>query len=300
LHRFIWLLCTSFYSCQKGEQWYNPERKIKRIYFESPHVYKCLSAEWTWNANKLEKIDYFDFYNGSIYNTERYFYEDNQLIKVEDKDGYFQISYKNAKYKKIEYYWNKDNSLIAVWEFSYKNGKVSKISFWADYIDFWVNKVSNTGFINSFITKEMRYTVDNSVNKSPKSLSHEMEITFSYKYKGDNIEEMIYEEEYEEDEFVTVTHQYKSYDNMLNPYYKYLGLMNVAPRLFLMKMVTSKNNPSEIVKHSSRAYWGYEKIRYRYKYDENYPIEEEETIILVYESGPNVIVGQSTIYYEYE
>ena len=301
----IWLLinCISFHSCQKDEI-YNPEQKIKKIYLENLRYGafpKVLWQEWTWDSNKLMRIDYYSPNNNNISNTEYYTYEENKLVKVTDNYGYFQIFYNDSKYDKIEYLKKDDNFLIATWDFSYRNNKVSKIIFTYDYSDWWINKIDQSGFLFSLIPKEFITTIENSA-KGHKNSSYPMVTTFTYKYNGDNIKEV----KWESDEYSSITTIYKFYDNKLNPFHKHVGLMDIAPLLHLIDVVTSKNNPVEVQKLRSQGPVAEVMSKYSYKYNKSFPFEVEVTEITKYRIGYSDITYYSDTtdnyktYYEWE
>jgi|GEM_PF-696078 len=293
------ILCVSFNSCQK-DQAYNPEQKIKKIYIMGDIFFpKILWQEWTWDENKLMRIDYYPGDNFSA--TEYYTYEENKLIKVEDNEGYFQISYTGSGYNKIEYFKKDDNLLIASWDFSYRNNKVSKIILTYDY-SFWIpDKIERGGFLSSLISKDFISTIESSAKKQTKGSSYPKVITLTYKYNGDNIKEKKWETD-DSSGYIDMTICYKSYDKMLNPFHKHVGLMNIesfsAP---LNELVTSKNNPLEVQELISEGYMKEIIYKYSYKYDKSFPIEVLTTRIYVYRENyfniPNYI--DTTAYYTY-
>jgi hypothetical protein len=110
--------------------------------------------------------------------------------------------------------------------------------------------------------------------------------TITYKYDGDNIKER----KCEFNTFQRVTFIYKSYDNMQNPFYKCLGLMNRPDRSF--EIIASKNNllESNILVSNDPEFLV---NTYSYKYDNDFPIEvEAKEIGLPYDGFKK--------YYEYE
>ena len=171
----LFIFCVSFNSCKKDEH-YNPERKIKRIYYGSENGVKYLQQEWSWDDNKLMRIDYY-FGDNNIGNTEYYTYEKNKLVKVEDVDGYFQISYSGFKYDKIEYFSKENDRFIGTWDFSYRNNKISKTVFKYDNV-FWINKITKDGFLSFLIPTEIISTLENSAKSNIEKL------IMTYKYKG--------------------------------------------------------------------------------------------------------------------
>jgi len=301
------IFCISFNSCKKDEV-YNPERKIKKIYEKFEDSPRYLQQEWTWDENKLMRIDYYYHGNNNIENSEYYTYEENKLTKVEDNEGYFQISYTGFKYSKIEYFKKDDNLLIASWDFSYRNNKVSKIILTYDY-SFWIpDKIGRGGFLSSLISKDFISAIENSAKEQTKGSSYPKAVTLTYKYNGDNIKE----EKWKTDNTGGLTDMvvfYKSYDKMLSPFHKHVGLMNfesfVVP--FSIDLVTSKSNPLEVQKLPTEGLMKEITYKYSYKYDNNFPIEVEVTKISVYRTGyhsnytyyPDITNCYKT-YYEYE
>ena len=271
---FLLIFCVSFLSCRKDET-YNPEQKIQRIYEIGYVGPKYLIQEWTWDNDRLMKIDYYR--DISLYLTEHYTYEKNKLVKVEDDDGYYKISYTHLKYKKIEYY--QDGRLIATWDFSYLNNKVSKIIFSYENNHFFVNQMINGRFLSSLMSKEVISTLEN-FDKGSKS-DFQTTITIKYKYTGGNIREMKLAFD-DQDHSVTIF--YKSYDKEQNPFYKHIEFTN-NPFTNLLNVASSKNNPIDVFllielppRISGQEKFYQEKTyKYSYKYDNNFPVEEEQT-----------------------
>jgi len=278
-------ICISFNSCKKDET-YNPERKIKRIYYNFSDGHKYLAQEWTWDNNKLIRIDYYPMYGSDIFNTEYFIYEESKLVKVQDDNGYYLISYKSSKYDKIEYYRNDDNLLIFNCNFTYKNNKVSKIIF--TVYDMWISKMAKDGFITFLFNKDMFSNFEQMVISSTGKSFFPTVSTITYKYNGDNLKEKIWEI----NESQRITFIYKAYDSMKNPYYKYLGLMNHVSGFRNIEIVASKNNllESNILDSFVPEYLGINK--YSYKYENDYPIEVDAHEMTLY--------GNYKTYYEYE
>jgi hypothetical protein len=281
-------VCVSFYSCEKEN--FNPKQKIKKIYYEMlPYYPKRLVQEWTWEKNKLASISYIS--GESIANTEYYTYDKNKLIKVEDDEGYFQITYDGAKYKRIEYN-RKGGNISASWDFSYytTSNKISTIIF-TEYLNF--DKKIETGFCSTLIPKEFISIIDEKLaKKSAKKSGEPFICTFKYAYKGDNIKKMTVEQE-DSGELFTITTMYNSYDSMLNPYYKYVGLAEEQIATFF---VTSKNNPLEVRIIRSEDYERETLIEYFYKYEKKFPVEIDITRTIV---DDNISYSYKE-YYEYQ
>jgi len=278
-------VCISFNSCKKDET-YNPERKIKKIYYDFSDGHKYLAQEWTWNNNQLVRIVYYPMYGSGIFNTEYYIYEDNKLVKVQDNYGYYLISYKDFKYDNIEYYEKDDNMPMFNCDFLYKNNKISKIIF--TFYDMWVSKMAKDGFITFLFNKDLIANFEQMVMSSTEKSFFPTVSTITYKYDRDNLKEKIWEI----NESQRITFIYKSYDSMKNPYYKYLGLMNHFSGFRNIEIVASKNNllESNILVSHAPEYLGINK--YSYKYDNDFPIEVDAHEMTLY--------GNYKTYYEYE
>lgn len=284
----VFSLCVSFYSCEK--ETYNPKQKINKIYSEMlPYFPKHLSQEWFWESNKLARIDYY--FGDNVGNTERYTYEKNKLVKVEDDDGFFIISYDGNKYKKIEYFHSYINFSYCTWDFSYTNNKISKIIYTETSQFLFFNKME-TGFLSTLIPKEfISVLAEKSAKKGTEKSLDLYVCTFNYSYDGDNIKEIIMAEEYE-GELFTITYTYISYDKMLNPFYKYVGL---APELISATFVTPKNNPLEVKIIYSEDN-EQQLLEYSYQYEKKFPVEVEIKRTLVDEN----FSYSSKEYYEYQ
>ena len=274
------IFCVSLNSCEKNEA-YNPERKIKKIYTGTADGPKYLEQKWTWDENKLLRIDYYydDGDIAYIAYTEHYTYEENKLVMVENRYGYFQIFYSGFRYNKIEYYSNAENLLIGTWEFLYKNNKISKTIFTFDEPDIWIDKITQNGFISFLIPKEFIPTIESSAKRGAARF-----IT-TYKYNGNNIKEQKLGLDGSEYSAILI---YKSYDKMLNPFYKHADWNN-------FEVFTSKNNPLEVEITSPAGHFSRVIDKLSYKYDKNFPIEMVRTRVFDNDSG----FGNKT-YYEYE
>jgi len=286
---FLLIFCISLLSCGKNET-YNPEQKIKRIYEGSYDGTKKLKQEWTWGNDRLVKIDFYGFYNEDIFlrNTEYYTYEDNELVKVKDNEGYFKISYKNKKYERIEYHRERVDSALATWDFTYQNNKISSVIVKYDDIkDFYVSNMEKGGFLSSLIPVSiLKNLAKNDFLPSP------VVFTYTYKYNGSNIKEIKFTtSEYED--FYSI-HSYDSYDKMLNPFYKHIGLDN-SILLPYIDMVTSKNNSLKIIEYVMDIPDRITEYSYQYN-NEMFPIE------VVVQNGYafGEIESQYKRYYEYE
>jgi hypothetical protein len=285
-----------FVSCEK-QYVYHPKQKIKRIYKEVPNYFpKYLSQEWTWEKNKLIKIDYYYYDNFRF--SENYYYEGDKLVKVADEEGYFQIAYNGSKNTNIQYFRD-DGKLLAVWDFSYSNNKVSKIIFSGDYMNEICCKNIESGFVSTFIPKEIISVIAerNTNRNSAKSPAQDIRTLF-FTYDGDNIKE-IKMELIEEGEPFYMTYTYNSYDKMLNPFYKHIGMNEYESDLVgtSFHLVTSKNNALEMIFSVPNEF--IDKTTTTYTYNKKFPVEVEinRSITDNSETYPFPI---SKIYYEYE
>ena len=164
-----------------------------------------------------------------------------------------------------------------------------------------VYKIGRGGFLSSLISKEFISTIVNSAKELTKGSSYPKIITLTYKYNGDNIKEKKQETD-NSGGHINMIICYKSYDKMLNPFHKHVGLMNVESFLApLNELVTSKNNPLKVQELISEGFMKEIIHNHSYKYDKNFPIEVLTTRISVYRESyfniPNYI--DTTVYYTY-
>ena len=300
-------VCVSFNSCDK-EGVYNPKQKIKKIYEEYSGGPKVLTEGWTWEKKHLTKIDYYD--DNEIYSTNRFFYEKNRLVKVENDDkDYSVITYDGNKYKKVEAY--SEGELFITLNYHYDKNKVSKIDIVFHDINFDYYKKLEKGSLSTLISKEIILQIINQLaNNDDAKVTSSMTATITFKYDGDNVKEEVMETiskyepmpgvKYQSNNKQTLT--FNSYDNMQNPYYKFLETGGE---------LSSKNNPLDVnivqtfTFTTSTDYPGLDpitntttstnRITYTYTYEKKYPVK----IVEVYQ-----IVGgyqlETTTYYEYQ
>ncbi|HOE39861.1 MAG TPA: hypothetical protein PLG05_07715 [Bacteroidales bacterium] len=264
-----------FVGCKK-EGVYNPNKKIKRIYYEYGlnTGTKTLSQEWTWEKDKLVKIKH-SFY------TEILSYDNkNRLIKIQDFDfnDRYEIIYDKKLISKIEYYIG--NSLCQTMNFKYDKDKIVEITI----VDIDNNKMiaSRSTKPDSFISTILPFEIPENSMRTKSAISSTYIIT--YEYDGDNISKT----KYIDDDNQVHEYTQENYDNKLNPFYNSRFLSNGIGIGF------SKNNVGKATTIASNN--DVKTIEFEYVYDGKFPTEviEKES-----SSATNEFSINKT-YYEYQ
>lgn len=118
------LLCAALTSCEKEKPGvYNPEKKIKKIYYEFGGQ-RLLAQGWNWDGKLLTSVDYYS--DEEVSYTEKYSYDkNNRIVRIQEGTENLDFSYENGKIKSANYYWA--NTLEESYNFIYENNKLSKI-----------------------------------------------------------------------------------------------------------------------------------------------------------------------------
>jgi hypothetical protein len=265
-------------SCKKDGV-YHPKKKISKIFSQSGGS-KTLSSTWTWDKNKLSKIDYGNgFYR-------KFEYENKRMSKILDSDGDYQkFIYDGSKISKVESYVN--NTLSSSYKFEHKGNKISKVTVeeYYNYEPYDSKSIAGKMNILQFILPiEPEDIVALNAQEKNRKATETDTYTYTIKWKGDNIEEMVYES-ITDDKVYTVTHKF-TYDKKNNPFCGFFTYGEVDP------VGNSKNNVTKTSSTTStNDFWDYE---FSYTYDKNYPKERTS----VYRSGSYTYTYVT--FYEYE
>ena len=272
---FVIYFSIFFVGCKK-EGVYNPNKKIKRIYYEYGlnTGTKTLSQEWTWEKDKLVKIKH-SFY------TEILSYDNkNRLIKIQDFDfnDRYEIIYDKKLISKIEYYIG--NSLCQTMNFKYDKDKIIEITI--KNID--NNKMLENKSIkpDSFISTILPFKIPDKAMRTKSAISSTYFLTFEY--DGDNISKT----KYIDDDNQVLEYTQENYDNKLNPFYNSRFLSNGLGIGF------SKNNVGKATTITSDN--DVKTIEFEYVYDGKFPTEVIEKEL---SSATNEFSINKT-YYEYQ
>ncbi|MCL1850811.1 MAG: hypothetical protein FWF70_05345 [Bacteroidetes bacterium] len=284
-------VCLLLLGCEK-EGVYNPDKKIKRISYQSLGDVKRLAEEWTWDKSLLKTVQYFTYDAMPSYD-ERYSYEKNRLVKVEDNDGYYyKITYQNDQYNKVEYY-DPLGIPFSSMKFTYENKKISKIVMTELYDD-GSKSLPEQGFIARLLPPELIRELNkmNSFAKGKEVVEGTTYITL--KWNNNNISEIITESSriiYGENAHSKTVMTFEKYDTKENPLYHSFA-----------DIVGSKNNPLEVITKSELTHPMLPEpmlnrftSTYEYEYNGKFPTQIIET-----QKYANGDYGRMTTFYEYK
>jgi hypothetical protein len=276
------MVIFSMTSCKKDGV-YNPKKKISKIYTQQGAEPKKLSETWTWDKNKV--VSMVDEAGAITY----FEYDKNRISKITNVGGYSEYTYDGSKLSKITSYVG--SVVYATITFEHDGKKISKVTMETiSLLDF--DLASTT---KSLMSRAMRFVLPVQVSEAIASSTQKsrkaggIRMSYTLKWKGDNVEEVSSEEISLLDmtvvEKMTISY---TYDTKKNPYDGLL-LMDAGATLL------SKNNI--LSEHMSIDGVEAAKTDYTFTYDSNFPTEEKA--VTIYAAYPTV-KGTSTTYYEYK
>ena len=297
----------AFASCQKSEGYFNPDRKINKIYESSETTFtiagqttnttvdKHVSESWTWDGNKLKKIDYYND-NGELENTDVFTYDGDVITKIEwDEQSHVEFVYDKKVLKAIKMY--NEDTLYTETIITQRDGK--KITELVAYV--FANHPSNSKFARANQTalrlllpelaaKDIAQQMG--VMRAAKSKTDTNEINpIRLFWEGDNITKMVMTSNAADIQI----EQFYAYDNKINPYRSFVNYL-CGPNT--INDWGSSNNPV----YDSTSMTGEQTLNYglsySYEYDGEWPVKRIYTSEII-----DPIITHSTkqyVYYEYK
>lgn len=267
---------ATFTACEKDDAGYfNPDKKISKIYSQDLGEPKFIDQEWIWDGNLLDSINYFE--TNVKTGWEKFTYEDNRLVKVTDSYEYYSVfTYNDKYYSKIEYF-NPDGTLLADLTFTYLDDKVSNMVYTTYVTTKHTYTMLQRGVLGKMLPKTaMEEFIKKAV--SQENLSKAI-INTAITYSGENIATYTMGE-------YTLT--LSEYDTKMNPFNKFFPFEtyneDTTPEVF------SVNNPGQM-----NSVIGSFSVptTYLYTYDGEYPIEVVQT------TSMGAVNVSTTIFIEY-
>ena len=296
-----------FASCQKSEGYYNPDKKINKIYesLETSYsiagatstntVEKHVTESWTWNGNKLQKIECYND-EGELEETDVFTYDGNVLTKIEwDNQGRAEFVYDGKLLKSMSFYLEgKPHSEAHVTQ---RDGK--KITEFLTYA--FADRAEDSKCTHGKLTA-MRLLIPEMAAKdiaqhtealrSAKSKADITETnTIKLTWDGDNVTNMVMTS----DATDTRIEQIYAYDNKRNPFKSHIYNL-ISP--LTMNEWGSSNNPvfdSTNMTGSNYVSFG---DRYTYEYDGEWPVTRIYSREIVTSYG--TASTKQFVYYEYK
>lgn len=257
------VVAATFTACEKDEAgFFNPDKKISKLYIQEMGEPKFIEQEWIWDGNLLDTIKYFD---QNIYDAwEKFTYENKRLMKVVDSYGYYSnYSYNDKYYSKIEYF-NPSGTLLADINFTYLDDKVANMVYTTYVTTKHTYTMLQRGVLGKMLPNQaMEEFVKKAV--SQENLSKAV-INIAITYDGDNISSYT---------MGAYTLSLSGYDTKMNPLFGYFPFQTYnedpTPDVF------SKNNPGVM-----NSVLGAVSIptTYLYTYEGEYPTEIVQTTSL--------------------
>ena len=296
-----------FASCQKSEGYYNPDKKINKIYESSEISYniagqsstntieKHVTESWTWDGNKLQKIECYND-EGELEETDVFTYDGNVLTKIEwDNQGRAEFVYDGKLLKSMYFYLEgRPHSEAHVTQ---RDGK--KITEFLTYA--FAGRAEDSKCAHGRLTA-MRLLIPEMAAKdiaqntealrSAKSKADTSEINIlKLTWVGDNVTNMVMTSNSTD----TRIEQIYAYDNKRNPFKSY------SPNLLsplTMNEWGSSNNPVLDSTHMTGSDYAEFGDHYTYEYDGEWPVMRifSREIVAPYGTASN----KQFVYYEYK
>jgi hypothetical protein len=268
------MVIFSMTTCKKDGV-FNPSKKVSKIYEQSGTNPKTLSETWSWDKGKLIRVDAV---GGDYYTFE---YDKNRLSKITTSDGHQEFTYDGSKLNKIIAYVGAKE--YATYNIEHDGRNISKVR--VEYAS-----TSSIQSAKSLVSAAMRFVLPIELpdeialptQKSQKGTGTVV-YTYTYKWDGNNVVEMVRDDNSNNKTTVTYT-----YDKNSNPLY---GLFTSTSVTML-----SKNNIATLrgtINYASGLVGNYE-YEYSYIYKGGFPTTKN----IIYRSGSST--STSAAYYEYE
>lgn len=296
-----------FASCQKSEGYYNPARKISKIYESSEMFYtvagqtttypheKHMTEEWTWDGNKLKKIDFYHD-NGELEETATFTYDGKVVTKIEWTDtSLAEFVYDGKLLKAIKIFIG--GAPYSETVVTQRDGK--KITEFVAYV--YVDNISNSKCARANQTA-LRLMLP---ELAAQDIAQHMEVLRDAKSKADTYEVNPIRLTWDDDNvtnmvmtsnaYDTRIEQVYAYDNKTNPYRAFTYYL-CGPNV--MNDWGSSNNPVlDSTYMTGETYMNYG-LHYTYEYDGDWPVKRIYTTEQV---SPNfTLTTNQYVYYEYK
>ena len=168
---------------ESGAGYYNPKKKISKMYLQVEGGPEYIDQEWVWKGNKVRSITHY--HNGAAYVTEEFIYEGNRLIEIRNNHGHrTEYTYNNKRFEKIRYYTPAD-FLAAEITFQYDGDKISVMTLNKYDVDKNIVSMIERSLMRNLLSGKGGELVS-------KKLANQIEetIVMDLSYEGENLSSM--------------------------------------------------------------------------------------------------------------